>query len=145
MNLLGFIEQWKLIRCGFGSMLIFDSVSEGESGSSPFVGGGSLGPVQPAVGGSPASKPVAGISPRSKPVNTINPYRIPTRSLQQAMGAPRRILKSMGSVPNRATAQILSRVPLSVIYPIVNTATNTGKRLLLLFSFELLSKIRNLI
>jgi len=134
VNLLGFIEQWKLIRCGFGSMLISGSLSEGESGSSPSVGEGS-----------PVSKPVARISPGSTSVNTINPYIIPESSLQAAMGVPRRIVKSMGSVPNRATAQILSRVPLSVIYPIVNTATNTGKRLLLLFSFELLSKIRNLI
>ena len=134
MNLLGFIEQWKLIRCGFGSMLISGSLSEGESGSSPSVGEGS-----------PVSKPVARISPRSTSVNTINPYIIPKSSLQQAMGAPRRIVKNMGSVPDRATAELLARVPPAVMYPIVNTAMDTGKRLLLLFSFELLSKIRNLI
>jgi hypothetical protein len=116
-------------------MLIFDSVSEGESGSSPSVGGGSLGPVKPAVRGSPASKPV----------NTTNPCRIPKSSLQTAMGVPGRVAKSMGSVSDRGTAQLLARVPPAVIYPIVNTAMDTGKRLLVLFSLDLLLKIRNLI
>jgi hypothetical protein len=61
------------------------------------------------------------------------------------MGAPGRVAKSMGSVPNRVTAGLLSKVPLAVIYPTVNTARDTGKRLLFFFSLELLSKIRNLI
>jgi|694.fasta_scaffold00001_229 hypothetical protein len=121
-------------------MLIFDS-SEGESGSSQSVGG-SLGPVQSVVGGSPASvKPAARIIPISTPANTISPYRIPKSLLQQAMGAPGRVANSMKGVPDRVTARLLSNVPLTVIYPTVNAARDTGKRLLFFFSLELLSKI----
>jgi hypothetical protein len=118
-------------------MLISDNISfEGES----------PGSAQSAVGGSPALvQPVAGISPRSTPANTINPYRIPKSLLQKAIGVPQRVAKSMGSVPNRVTAQILSKVPPAVIYPTVNAARDTGKRLLFFFSLELLSKLRNLI
>jgi hypothetical protein len=57
------------------------------------------------------------------------------------MGAPGRVAKSMGSVPDRVTAKLLSNVPLAVIYPTVNAARDTGKRLLFFFSLELLSKI----
>jgi succinyl-CoA synthetase alpha subunit len=114
VNLLGFIEQWKLIRCGFGSMSISRIANSGV------------------------------ISQRA-----ITPLQAGTQFVQKGFDSHRQAheaLNRQGSdMLNGVTATVISRCPAPAVYATVNTAMDTGKRLLVLFSLDLLLKIRNLI
>ena len=115
MNLLGFIEQWKLIRCGFGSM----SISRIASGV---------------------------ISQRA-----ITSLQAGTRFVQKGFDRHRQAHKALNlqgsDMLNGVTATVISRCPASAVYATVNTATNTGRRLIFFLLLDLLSdqlsKIRN--
>ena len=115
VNLLGFIEQWKLIRCGFGSM----SISRIASGV---------------------------ISQRA-----ITSLQAGTRFVQKGFDRHRQAHKALNlqgsDMLNGVTATVISRCPAPAVYATVNTATNTGRRLIFFLLFDLmsdqLSKIRN--
>jgi hypothetical protein len=116
VNLLGFIEQWKLIRCGFGSMLISRIANSGV------------------------------ISQRA-----ITSLQAGARSVQKGFDRHRQAHEALNrqgrDMLNGVTATVISICPAPAVYATVNTATNTGRRLIFFLLLDLLSdqlsKIRN--